>query len=200
MRVLVDGYNLIFECGLEGPRRTARSLQHARQRLVRELRQRLTPEQRQELTLVFDAERLPQGETQLRSRCQEMEIWFAVGYPDADSLIEELIGEHSFPKQLTVVSSDHRVQRAATRRRARAVDSSVWYDSLQQSLPSSSPPSESGAKAIPDDLHEVDWAAEFALPEDLPAGQRPADEPLDLDRLDEQLDRMDWDRELGFGD
>jgi hypothetical protein len=31
---------------------------------------------------------------------------------------------------LTVVSSDHRVQRAARRRRATAVDSEVWFDGL----------------------------------------------------------------------
>ena len=201
MRVLIDGYNLIFECGLEGRVRTARSLEHARRRLVEELCQRLSAADRESVTMVFDAQRLPPGETQIQSRVQGMEVWFAVGYPDADTLIEELIAQHSSPKQLTVVSSDHRVQRAATRRRARAVDSSVWFDSLTESARAeSSPPA--GSKSIPDELRKVDWKAEFQV-EDPPAPaakENEASSPLDLKRLEEQLDDVDWDRELGLED
>ena len=40
---------------------------------------------------------------------------------------EELIRQDHHPRQLTVVSSDHRVQRAANRRKATAIDSDVWY-------------------------------------------------------------------------
>ncbi len=54
-------------------------------------------------------------------------VRFAARDEDADTLIEELIREDSAPRRLTVVSSDHRIQRAAKRRRARAVDSDVWY-------------------------------------------------------------------------
>ena len=56
-----------------------------------------------------------------------LKVRFASRYPDADSLIEELILADSAPRRLMVVSSDHRLQKAARRRRARAVDSDVWY-------------------------------------------------------------------------
>jgi hypothetical protein len=42
--------------------------------------------------------------------------------------MEEMIAADHAPRKLTVVSSDHRVQRAAKRRRAIAVDSDVWYE------------------------------------------------------------------------
>ena len=54
-------------------------------------------------------------------------VRFARGYENADALIEELICAETAPRQLTVVSSDHRLHRAARRRRARAVDSDGWY-------------------------------------------------------------------------
>jgi hypothetical protein len=38
-----------------------------------------------------------------------------------------LIAAHHVPRSLTVVSSDHRVQRAARRRRSPFVDSDVWF-------------------------------------------------------------------------
>ena len=57
-------------------------------------------------------------------------VHFASQYDDADSLIEELIRRESAPRQLTVVSSDHRLQRAAHRRKAAGVDSDVWYDEV----------------------------------------------------------------------
>ena len=48
-------------------------------------------------------------------------VWFAREYPDADSLIEELVEDDTAPTHLVVVSSDRRLQAAARRRRARAV-------------------------------------------------------------------------------
>ena len=59
-----------------------------------------------------------------------MTVRYASGYPDADALIEELIAEHDAPRRLLVVSSDHRVQRAARKRRAKWEDSDVWYRRL----------------------------------------------------------------------
>jgi hypothetical protein len=52
-------------------------------------------------------------------------VWFAREYPDADSLIEELVDDATSP-HLVVVSSDRRLQAAARRRRARAVGCDEW--------------------------------------------------------------------------
>ena len=61
-----------------------------------------------------------------------MTILFAVGYEDADALIEELIRAEPNPRRLVVVSSDRRIQRAARRRKASAADSEAWYGDLSR--------------------------------------------------------------------
>ena len=48
--------------------------------------------------------------------------------------MEEYIDLHTAPRNLTVVSSDHRVQRAAKRRRAQAVDSNLWYQRINHEM------------------------------------------------------------------
>jgi hypothetical protein len=78
---------------------------------------------------------------------------------------------------LTVVSSDHRVQRAARRRKARPVDSERWYaDRLAergQKHQRRSPASLRGEKPL--DAAEVDyWLAEFSdTPANASSGSTP---------------------------
>ena len=60
-------------------------------------------------------------------RHRGLSVRFAAQQEDADTLIEELILADTSPRRLTVVSSDHRLQRAARRRKARAVDADVWF-------------------------------------------------------------------------
>ncbi len=59
-------------------------------------------------------------------------VRFALDYPEADDLLEELIAAHSAPKNLAVVSSDHRVQVAAKRRGCQPFDSQPWLDDLMR--------------------------------------------------------------------
>ena len=61
---------------------------------------------------------------------ESIDVRFAVDYREADDLLEELIAAHSAPKQLAVVSSDHRVQAAANRRGATSYDAQPWLDDL----------------------------------------------------------------------
>jgi predicted RNA-binding protein with PIN domain len=56
-----------------------------------------------------------------------MKVHFARRHSDADELIEELLEDFPAPRELLVVSSDHRVQRAARRRGADFIDSDKWY-------------------------------------------------------------------------
>ena len=53
----------------------------------------------------------------------------------ADERIEDLIAQHSSPKTLTVVSSDHRIQKAATRKKAKVLSADDFLtrlDSLKE--------------------------------------------------------------------
>lgn len=126
MALLIDGYNLLFAAGFSDPSPTAPRLAHARLALLDFVASSVDPAERPRTTVVFDAAQAPCNlPRELLHR--EMLVRFAVGYASADELLEELIRRDSAPRRLVVVSSDHRVQRAARRRRATAIDSGEWY-------------------------------------------------------------------------
>ncbi len=126
MRLLIDGYNLLNAAGILGHGVGPGSLERARLALLNFLAESLDPQQIPQTTVVFDAHNPPPGLPRALSH-RGLAVRFASEYEDADSLIEELIRRESAPRRLTVVSSDHRLQRAARRRKARAVDSDAWY-------------------------------------------------------------------------
>lgn len=172
-RVVIDGYNLIFQCGLEGRRGDSLALEKARQRAIQTISKWLG-DQRQQAAIVFDAARLPIKEDHNVSQRDGMTIIYAVEHEDADSMIEEIIRKHSSPKQLLVVSSDHRLHKAALRRKSKPIDSDAWYDNLGQGFesnlgvgsqrPSVNPRSQPDVdKEIPTGLDKIDWAKEFGI-------------------------------------
>jgi predicted RNA-binding protein with PIN domain len=124
MALLIDGYNLLHVTGLVG--RAGSGLQGSRNALLRFLASAIEPKDLSETTIVFDAAEAPPGLPRVVTH-EGMTVRYASEYPDADALLEELIAAHHVPRSLTVVSSDHRVQRAARRRRAGFVDSDVWF-------------------------------------------------------------------------
>ena len=171
MPTIIDGYNLIFSCGLEGKTHTPQSLEEARARLVATVATKLYKQERSGTTIVFDAKRLPIKETSADFRAHDIRVLYAVDHEDADTLIEELIAKHSTPKKLTVVSSDHRLQTAATRRKATAIDSDVWWEALSRksaapvvetdALDHSQLDSGSVEQEAIEALKSVDWLNEF---------------------------------------
>jgi len=126
MPLIIDGYNLLHAAGILGGGIGPRSLELSRLALLNFLAESLPEEELKDTTVVFDAGDAPWG-TPRRLRHRDIQVRFASQYESADAQIEELIRRHSAPKRLTVVSSDHRIQRAARRRRARPVDSDIWY-------------------------------------------------------------------------
>ncbi|RIK86705.1 MAG: hypothetical protein DCC67_02510 [Planctomycetota bacterium] len=123
MSMLIDGYNLLHVTGITGRRG---DLQGAREALLRFLASAVEPKERRATTIVFDAAEAPPGLPRTVVM-EEMTVRYASEYESADALLEELIAENNVPRALLVVSSDHRVQRAARRRRAKFVDSDVWF-------------------------------------------------------------------------
>lgn len=127
MALLIDGYNLLNASGIFGPasRRGPGGLERARNAMLNLLAESLPAGELARTAVVFDAAKAPYG----LSRSFEhkgLTVHFASRDSDADSLIEELILRDSAPRRLTVVSSDHRLQRAAHRRKAIAIDSDRW--------------------------------------------------------------------------
>jgi predicted RNA-binding protein with PIN domain len=128
MALLIDGYNLLHVTAIVGHG----GLRGSREGLLRFLASAIEPRERLQTTIVFDAAEAPPNLPRTIV-FEEMTIHFSSEYDNADELIEELIEAHSVPKSLLVVSSDHRLQRAARRRKAPFVDSDVWFaDALRR--------------------------------------------------------------------
>jgi uncharacterized protein len=129
MSLLIDGYNLVYVAGIVGRGVGPGTLQRSRLALLNFLAESLDPAELTHTTVVFDSHDAPWGLPR-QVEYHGITVRFATHYEEADDLIEELIRADSAPRRLVVVSSDHRLQRAARRRRANAVDSDVWYAEL----------------------------------------------------------------------
>jgi predicted RNA-binding protein with PIN domain len=129
MPLIIDGYNLLNVVGIIGRGVGPGGLERARLALMNFLAESLEPEAIPKTIVVFDSREAPWGLPRAVVH-RGLSVQYASKYPDADCLIEELIQKESAPRKLVVVSSDHRLQRAARRRRARAVDSDVWYNEV----------------------------------------------------------------------
>ena len=220
MDVIIDAYNLIFQCGLEGPKRTPASITRSRAKLIQLLAGLLPPEQCANTTVVFDAKRIPLKETHIDSRKQGIRVLFAVGYESADEMIEELVAAHSHPKDLLVVSSDHRIQNAATRRKAKAIDSDVWLDQIEsQPQPdkdsaktSNNDPAQAPSKPVSPEIKSHDWNAEFGIENNQASEElvREIENELnlsdstetensqDIAEVEDEFKDIDWMSEFGF--
>ena len=175
MSILVDGYNVLYAVGILGRGVGPHTLERARLALLNFLSESLTPEEAARTTVVFDAAEAP-GDLPRIFRHRALTVRFAVRYEDADTLLEELIRADSAPKRLTVVSSDHRLQRAARRRRAKAVDSQSWWDDLHRRRSRRTPPADSGPAKPSTPLSEEEvafWLQEFGAAPQPEAAARP---------------------------
>ena len=160
MTLIIDGYNLLHASGVFGAERGPRGFEASRLALL-DMLVDLLGDSAADTIVVFDAARAPDG---LPGRLvhDRIRVWFAREYPDADSLIEELVADDDAPATLLVVSSDRRLQAAARRRRARAVSSEEWLESMRAARrargrrPEAKPP-EPG----PDDVER--WKRYFGL-------------------------------------
>jgi predicted RNA-binding protein with PIN domain len=128
--LIIDGYNLIHAIGLPQGSEGPNQLRRARTDLLGLLCATLEPAELRSAIVVFDSSlTLPHLPRQLNYR--GIDVRFSSEHASADELIEELIRQQTAPRRLTVVSSDHRVQQAARRRRAATIDSEAWYETLQ---------------------------------------------------------------------
>jgi predicted RNA-binding protein with PIN domain len=166
MAILIDGYNFLYATGILGANVGPGTLARARSALIGFLAASLTEAERPSTTVVFDANNSPPGLP--REQYQHgIRVLYAVRHRSADDLLKELIRTDSAPRQLVVVSSDHQVQRVATRRRATAVDSDRWYaDVWRQRKAREHVESVPPDKPIPQDVdtESAYWVRAFAEP------------------------------------
>jgi len=127
--LLIDGYNLMHAAGMARVQYGPGDLQRCRDRLLRHLASHLSPAEITRTLVVFDA-REPPPERPSRLVLHGVQVLFANPGGDADVVIQESLAEHSTPRRLTLVSSDHVLQRAARQHRADYVDSEDFFSTL----------------------------------------------------------------------
>ena len=169
---LIDGYNLWWNTGEFGPDNDDGTLQGARDSLTNWLVTTLPTNLREKTVLVFDAKNPPPNRGFLFDH-SGLTVHFAVGYPDADTLMEEYILVHHAPRNLTVVTSDHRIQRAAKRKRATALDADRWARQIQHQFQSSDGKQADKAKPNPalSDHEVIGWMKGFGIDSQQEASQ-----------------------------
>ena len=182
--LIIDGYNLLHDAGLARANYRPGELARQRRELLNKLARRLTLEERQRCTVVFDAIDAPPN---LASRFvhENITVQFAKPGQEADEVIEHLISQHSAPRRLTVVSSDHRLQNAISRRRGIGIDSDVFLKGLE------SPHRHVGPGMRPSAQAENDvnfWIEEFD-------GISPDSIRAEMDSQSGET-KSDWDRQL----
>ncbi len=130
MTYLIDGYNLLYALGLVHAKMGPHGLKKARLGLLGRL-SGVYGSHAPDVTVVFDAHHAPPGAPD-REDYQGLHIQYAVRYAEADELIEQIIHQSSAPKQLTVVSDDQRLQRAARRRHCHVRGCLAYLDDLRR--------------------------------------------------------------------
>ncbi|MFM8408365.1 MAG: NYN domain-containing protein [Pirellulaceae bacterium] len=150
MELLIDGYNLLHQSPSMTVDRGPGWTQRARSRLLHWLAHYLPAPVQAQTLVVFDAPKRPskldldpdgsQPAGNLRTDGSAIVVRFAIGYPEADQLLIELIAKHSHPGKLLVVSSDRAIRTAAQRRRSEHQASQQWTEALLARSPQALPP------------------------------------------------------------
>lgn len=134
-RLLIDGYNLLFALGWTPVRKPRPSdsevtLRQCRDRLSAELAGRLPRSMVGKSVVVYDSADTRNG-LPIHQYSRGTHLYFSVAYNSADEALQEILQYHPSPKQLLLISSDHAVQRKATARGARCIESEDWEEAIQ---------------------------------------------------------------------
>jgi predicted RNA-binding protein with PIN domain len=161
MFYLLDGYNLLHAMGVLNGRVGPSGLERARLNLLGILVGALADEARN-VTVIFDARDPPRG-LPAASDYHGVHVVFAVEYEQADDLIEQLIRQASAPKNLTVVSDDHRIQQAGRRRQCVVLGCQAFLESLaKKRRERSAVPADPVAKPpSPSEAETLHWLEQF---------------------------------------
>ncbi|MGE3317335.1 MAG: NYN domain-containing protein [Planctomycetaceae bacterium] len=198
--LVIDGYNLLHAAGMARKKYADGQLQNARRRLLIYLAAHLTEAERERTTVVFDAGDAPSGVAR-QMIVESMSVEFAPPGGDADSLIEQILQSHSAPRSVRVVSSDHRLQKAARRRRAAFVDSDRFVEELDHRGPAADPSAREPAGDIASNpkfdgtLSEDETEKWLKLFGEIPEAEQLRDETEQWDAWTEEL-RKELEREM----
>jgi len=161
MFYLIDGYNLLHAMGILTGKVGPQGLAKARLGLLGLLSGAMGKDA-STVTVVFDAAAAPPGLTG-DQEYQGIRVRFAVEHDQADDLIESLIRNSSAPKQLTVISDDRRIQKAARRRGCKSIGCLDFVEDLARHRRRRGPLPEAHGGKKPATKNETKfWLQEFA--------------------------------------
>jgi uncharacterized protein len=184
MRFLIDGYNLLHRLGLMRNRMAPGELAGARQRLV-SLLTKAWGKDAGTICIVYDSAGAPARRAPDRNN-QDIDVRFARRGEAADDVIEEVIRNHSAPKQLTVISDDHRLQRAARRRACRVQSCTSYLEEMEHRLRPNSPDRRADPAGAPSPAEDANfWLQTFASIEQDPQLR----EFFDVDRFPDREEK-----------
>ncbi len=128
--LIIDGYNLMHASGLGRSSYGPGDLERCRNRLLKQLEYSLDESAAADAIVVFDGQSTSASEAALNSP-PSINVRFSPTGSDADTEIETLLRTHSSPRQILVVSSDHRLHKAARSRKAQCLDSEDFWQLIQ---------------------------------------------------------------------
>ncbi len=132
--LLIDGYNLMHAAGVMRAEFGPGEFRSLREKFIASLAEVFSEAQRKRTTFVFDAQNAPEGQFE-EQYFRSMTIIYARKDGDADREIEDWISDHSHPRRIVIISSDHRLHKAARKRKAKAIDSEVFVADLLEAGP-----------------------------------------------------------------
>ena len=144
--LIIDGYNLMHASGLGRSSYGPGDLERCRNRLLKQLENSLDESAAADTIVVFDGKSTSASEA-AGNTPSRVNVRFSPTDSDADTEIESLLRTHSSPRQILVISSDHRLHKAARSRRAQCMDSEDFWQLLQTD---SGPSKVSGPDRRPD--------------------------------------------------
>lgn len=129
--ILIDGYNLLHAAGMAQSDYRPGDLLRCRTRLLKFLLSKLSAGEIKGTTVVFDA-RDPPPDRPAQVVISGIRVLFANPGGDADVLIQNWLSRHPSPRQVTLVSSDRVLQRAARGCGSKFVRSEDFVHELEQ--------------------------------------------------------------------
>lgn len=133
MRLIIDGYNLIFV--KQHPPYSPKALERARAEFLAML-DRYNTKRKYHITVVFDGEGgIGQKVTQRLSN--HIEVVFSSADSDADTVIKNLVEKAGRPRSVRVVTSDRELSRGVKRTGVQVMKSGEFLGELNQTVKAS---------------------------------------------------------------
>ena len=135
--LVIDGYNLMHAAGLGRSQYRPGELERNRNRLLNQTAAVLDEQIAADALVVFDAHLavLRDSDNGPPPPRSPLAVRFSREGRDADAEIELILETHSSPRQILIVSSDHRLHKAAARRKATCIDSEDFLRQFDQPEP-----------------------------------------------------------------